>query len=481
MSDDLRAQRLAKLEAIRASGINPYPEKPFAKEDIADVLQKPEGTPVQVAGRIMLFREMGNITFFHIQDRTGRMQMVLNKRSFPTVGVVDYKFWLKKLDLGDIVHISGERTTTQKGEPSVMVKELTLVSKSLLPLPEKWSGLTDENQIYRQRYLDLTMNRESYDRFIKRSQMIAAARAYLTGLGFVEVETPVMQEREGGAAAKPFITHFNALDSDYYLRIAPELFLKRALVGGIEKVFEIGKNYRNEGIDRKHNPEYTGFEIYQAYSDMYGMMELWEGMTAYICDKVFGKTQFKRPDGGIVIDFKGPWKRMRYKDIVCEHTGKPNWFSLSKEDKIKAAREMGADVSPKMEDFEITQEVYSKKIEPTLMQPTFVTHHPRELCPLAKLNAQDPTLVEIFECAIAGMELGPSYTELNDPILQREIFMKQVGEEAWRFDEDFITALEHGMPSAGGMGVGLDRLVMIMTEAANIRDVILFPTLKPQA
>jgi lysyl-tRNA synthetase class 2 len=493
--NDIRAQRVAKLEAFRAAGVNPFPEKPFASEPIAEALKKPEGASASVAGRMVLFREMGNITFFHIQDRTGRMQMVLNKRTYvPTNPATDYKFWLKKLDLGDIVHVVGERVKTNSGEESLMVKELSLVSKALLPIPEKWHGLVNEDQIYRQRYLDLISNRESFERFKLRSKMIGAIREYLNGLGFLELETPVLQAIEGGAAAKPFVTHYKALDADFYLRIAPELYLKRALVGGFEKVYEIGKNYRNEGLSRKHNPEYTGFEIYQAYSDMYGMMEIWKGMLAHLCENVFHKWQFKRPEitladgtktGGEVIDFSLGWKQIRYKDIVRErtkeHLNGGDWFTLSKEEKIKAARALGCDVSEKMEDFEVTQEFYSKKIEPTIMQPTFVTHFPRELCPLAKLNAEDPTLVDIFECAIAGMELGPSYTELNDPILQREILLKQVGEEVYRFDEDFITSLEHGMPSAGGMGVGLDRLVMILTEAQNIRDVILFPTLKPQS
>lgn len=478
-SNDIRQQRIAKLEAIRAAGINPYPERAFESEPIADALKKADGAAAQVAGRIMLFREMGNITFFHIQDRTGRMQMVLNKRTYTPQGAADYKFWIKKLDLGDIVHIAGERMTTEKGEPSLLVKEMTLVSKSLLPLPEKWHGLTDPDQIYRQRYLDTVVNRESLERFKLRSQMIAAARAYLCNLGFLELETPVLQPQEGGAAAKPFVTHYNALDTDFYLRIAPELYLKRALVGGFEKIFEIGKNYRNEGLSRRHNPEFTCFEIYQAYSDMYGMMEIWKGLTKHLCETVFHKYQFTRPDTGIVIDFGKPWRQVRYRDIVCEHTQNPNWFQLSKADKIKAAEAMGLSVNPSWEDYEITQEVYSKKIEPTLLQPTFVTHHPRELCPLAKLNAEDPTLVDIFECAIGGMELGPAYSELNDPLLQREVFMKQVGEETFRFDEDFITALEHGMPSAGGMGIGIDRLAILMTEASSIRDVILFPTLKP--
>lgn len=479
--NEIRAQRIAKLEAIRAAGINPYPERAFESEAIADVLKKDNGAPAQVAGRIMLFREMGNITFFHIQDRTGRMQMVLNKRTYTPQGAIDYKFWIKKLDLGDIVHISGERMTTEKGEPSLLVKEMTLVSKSLLPLPEKWHGLTDADQIYRQRYLDLIGNRESLDRFIKRSQLVSGVREYLCSQNFLEIETPILQAEAGGAAATPFVTHHKSLDHDFFLRISLELYLKRALVGGYERVFEIGRNFRNEGLSRKHNPEFTMLEVYQAYSNYRGMMELLKGIIGHLCQNVFKKSQFKRPDSEEVIDFGKPWVEVRYRDIVCERTANKNWFAQSKAEKVAAAKALGVDVNESWEDFEITNEVFSKKIEPTLMQPTFVTHLPRELCPLAKPNAEDPSVLDVFEFIVAGMEVAPAYSELNDPLLQRDFFMKQVGGDAQRFDEDFITALEHGMPSAGGMGVGIDRLAIIMTEASSIRDVILFPTLKPIA
>lgn len=475
---DIRAQRLMKLQSIREAGINPYPEQAFASQPIADVLKQADGSTAAVAGRIMLFREMGNITFFHIQDRTGRMQMVLNKRTYTPQGAADYKFWIKKLDLGDIVHISGERMTTEKGEPSLLVKEMTLVSKALLPLPEKWHGLTDTDQIYRQRYLDLIVNRESLERFILRSQMLNGVREYLCSQKFLEIETPILQAEAGGAAATPFTTHHKALDHHFFLRISLELYLKRALVGGYERVFEIGRNFRNEGLSRKHNPEFTMLEVYQAYSNYRGMMELLKGIIHHLCQNIFRKFQFKRPDTGEVIDFAQPWTEVRYRDIVCQRTGNAGWFSLSKADKIAAAKALGVDCDPKWEDFEVTQEVFSKKIEPTLIQPTFVTHLPRELCPLAKPNAEDPSVLDVFECVIAGMEVAPAYSELNDPLLQRDFFMKQVGGDTQRFDEDFITALEHGMPSAGGMGVGIDRLAIIMTEANSIRDVILFPTLK---
>ena len=475
---DLRAQRLAKLESIRALGVNPFPAQAFATEEIAEVLKRDNGAPASVAGRIMLLRDMGNITFFHIQDRTGRMQMVLNKRTYAPQGAQDYKFWIKKLDLGDIVHVAGERMTTEKGEPSLLVKEMTLVTKALLPLPEKWHGLTDPDQIYRQRYLDLIVNRDSLQRFMLRSQMVSEIRQYLCAQKFLEVETPILQAEAGGAAATPFTTHYKALDHNFFLRISLELYLKRALVGGYERVFEIGRNFRNEGLSRKHNPEFTMLEVYQAYSNYRGMMDLLKGMIAHLCEKVFHKSQFKRPDSEEVIDFAAPWREVRYRDLIVERTSNPNWFSLSKAEKIAAARVLGVEAQESWEDFEVTNEVFSKKIEPTLIQPTFVTHLPRELCPLAKPNAEDPTVLDVFECIIGGMEIAPAYSELNDPLLQRDFFMKQVGGDTQRFDEDFITALEHGMPSAGGMGVGIDRLAILMTEASNIRDVILFPTLK---
>ncbi len=480
---EIREARLAKVEAFRAAGLSPYPSTAFAAEPIAEALKKPEGQTATVAGRVVLFREMGNITFFHIQDRSGRMQMVLNKRTYvPSNPTADYKFWLKKLDLGDHVTIKGERVKTNTGEPSLAVAEITLISKSLLPLPEKWHGLSDPDQIYRQRYLDLIMNRESLERFIKRSQIISELRAYLNSRGFLEVETPMLQEEAGGAAARPFTTHHNAFDHDFVLRIATELHLKRLLVGGMEKIFEIGKNFRNEGVDRKHLPEYTGFEIYQAYSDFRGMMELFKGMVMHLCNNVFHKTVFKRPDseGGAAIDFGAPWREARYRDLVCEYIGDAEFFKRTKAEKIAAAQKLGLEVQPSWEEYEIVNEIYGKKIESTLIGPTFVTHLPRELCPLAKLNAEDPSLIDVFECVIAGMEVAPAYSEQNDPIIQRELFLKQIGEETQRFDEDFITALEYGMPSAGGMGVGLDRLVMILCETSSIRDTILFPTLKPQ-
>jgi lysyl-tRNA synthetase, class II len=474
---ELRAQRLAKLEAIRTAGIDPYPREAFSKQDITEVLKLAPEAPAEIAGRIMLFRDMGNIAFFHIQDRSGRMQVVLNKRSFPG----DYKFWVKKLDMGDIVHVKGTRYNTEKGEPSILADAIALVSKALLPLPEKWAGMSDPEQIYRQRYLDLVTNRESFERFVKRSQIVQGLREYLTKQGFLEVETPMMQAEAGGAAATPFVTHYNALDKDVVFRIATELHLKRMLVGGFEKVFEIGKNFRNEGIDRKHSPEYTALEVYQAYSNYKGMEELLQGMISYLCENIFHKWTFQVPERDEIIDFSKPWAEVDYKDLVCERIGDPNWFSLSREDHFAKLKEMGLEVRPDWQDYEMTNEFYSKRIEPTLIQPTFVTHMPLETCPLAKVNKSDPTTIDVFECVFAGMEMAPAYSEQNDPQIQRKAFLAQVGEETQRFDEDFITALEQGMPSAGGMGMGIDRLIMLLTGTANIRDVILFPMLKSQA
>jgi len=476
--NELRAQRLAKLNDIKEAGLPFYPSNAFKKEDIVDVLSKPEGELVEVAGRVVLMRQMGNIAFFHIQDRSGRMQMVLNKRTF-SEDPSDYKFWLKKLDLGDIVHIKGERIVTQKGEPSVMVGAITLIAKALLPPPEKWSGISDSDQVLRQRYLDLMGNRDSFDRFRKRSQIVSGIRHYLDAQSFWEVETPILQAEAGGAAATPFNTHFNALDHDFVLRISLELYLKRMLVGGFERVYEIGRNFRNEGLSRRHNPEFTMLEVYQAYSDYRGMMDLLKGMISHLCENVLGQWEFKHHDSGEIIDFKNGWNEIRYDKLVGDRVGDADFFSRSKEEKIAKADEMGVKIDPSWEEFEIVNEIYSKKIEPTLIQPTFVTHMPQQVCPLAKRNVEDPRWIDVFECIIGGMEVAPAYSELNDPIKQKEIFLEQVGEETQRFDEDFIAALEHGMPSAGGMGVGIDRLVILLTEATSIRDVLLFPTLKP--
>ena len=479
---DLYAVRLGKLEEMRARGENPFyanwEQKHTAEESKSFF---PEGEEVEecdqevsVAGRILVFRLMGKASFVKIQDRSGQIQLYVKRDE---IGEEAYKAF-KKFDLGDIIGVKGTLFKTKTGEITVRVKELRLVSKALRPLPEKWHGLTDSDQVYRQRYLDLIVNAESRERFNKRSAIIREIRTFLWSRDFQEVETPCLHNVAGGAAARPFETHMNALDCDFNLRIALELHLKRMLVGGADRVFELGRVFRNEGLSRRHNPEFTMLEIYQAYSDFRGMMELMHSMIQHVCKEVIGSTQIERPDGTI-IELGGTWREARYKDLIIEATSDPEWFSRSKDEKLARCKELKIEVDPSLEDHEVTNNVFEKVVEPTLIQPTFVTHIPRELCPLAKLNEEDPTVLDVFELCINGQEIAPAYSEQNDPLLQREMFETQVGEDTQKLDHDFLTALEHGMPPAGGMGIGIDRLCILLTGAANIRDTILFPTLRP--
>ncbi len=358
-----------------------------------------------------------------------------------------------------------------------------ILAKALRPPPEKWHGLEDTEIRYRQRYLDLMANPEVKDVLLKRSEIIREIRNFLHARGFVEVETPMMQAIPGGAAAQPFKTHHNALGCDFYLRIALELYLKRLLVGGVDKVFEIGRNFRNEGLSRKHNPEFTMLEAYQAFGDYESMMELVQSMICHVAQKVLGtlKIETKDAEGKIVksIDLTPDWRRAKYKDLVREKAG-ADWFDVSPAARRQRAHDLGAEITKDYQDFEVTGAVFEKLIEPTLIQPTFVTHLPKELVPLAKLSPDDPTTVEVFECCINGQEIAPAYTEQNDPIEQRERLEHQAGGEQQKLDEDFLVALEHGMPPAGGMGMGIDRLCMMLLGQESIRDVILFPQLKPK-
>ena len=348
-------------------------------------------------------------------------------------------------------------------------------------MPEKWHGLSDPEQVYRQRYLDLIVNTESRNRLMLRSRVVSCIRRFLEERKFIEVETPVLQNVAGGAAAKPFVTHHNALGVDFFLRISLELYLKRLLVGGYDRVFEIGRNFRNEGISRRHNPEFTMLEVYQAYSDHRGMMVLIKDMLTTLTTEVLGKTQMPHAASGQTIEFAGEWREVTYKDLIRTETGDPEWFSKSKAEHIAAAEKLGLKIEAGWEDFEVTNEIFSKRIEPNLIQPTFVLNLPKELCPLAKINEADPTTLDVFELCIGGMEVAPAYSEQNDPDVQREMFEKQGGGETQAVDQDFLFALEHGMPPAGGMGVGIDRLCMLLLQAESIRDVILFPQLRPTA
>jgi len=480
ISHDLFAVRKAKLDEMRAGGFDPFYanwNQQHTSEEAKNLYtEDEENSPtVSVAGRIVAFRLMGKASFIKILDRKGKIQSYVKRDE---IGEDAYKEF-KKLDLGDIIGVEGTLFKTKTGEITVRAKKYQLLAKSLRPLPEKFHGLTDNEQKYRQRHLDLITNDESRNRFMMRSAIIREIRKFLWERDFAEVETPCLQAVAGGAAAEPFYTHMNALNHDFVLRIALELYLKRMLVGGFDRVFEIGRIFRNEGLSRKHNPEFTMLEVYQAYTDYRGMMKLIYDMIQHICKEVIGTTKIEQPSGE-VIDLGGEWREAKYKDLVIEHTQDPNWFELSREDKLKWCEKAGIFVDPKLEDFEISNNVFEKAIEPTLIQPTFVTHVPKEFVPLAKLNQEDPSTIDVFELCINGQEIAPAYSEQNDPIIQRKMFEEQAGEEQHKVDEDFLEALEHGMPPAGGMGIGIDRLVILLTGASNIRDTILYPTLRPQ-
>ncbi len=476
---DLYAVRLAKLREMRAEGMDPFRAAFTPSHTAAEAVNlfrddTEEPVRVAVAGRLMVMRVMGKAVFAKLMDGSGLIQIYVRRDE---IGEEEYKHF-KKLDIGDILGAEGSLFRTKTGEVTVRAVRCVTVAKALRPLPEKWHGLTDSEQIYRQRYLDLIVNRDSRARFLTRGRIISAIRRFLDERGFSEVETPVLQPVAGGAAARPFVPRNNALGCEFYLRIALELYLKRLLVGGIDRVYEIGRNFRNEGLSRRHNPEFTMLEVYQAYSDFRGMMTLIHDMVQTVCRDVLGTTRIQRADG-VDIELGGTWREARYKDLILEATGDADWFSRSKEEKLRAARELGIEVNPELEDFEVTQDVFEKKVEPGLIQPTFVTHLPKELCPLAKLTEGDPSTIDVFELCINGQEIAPAYSEQNDPLVQREMFEAQAGEEVQKIDHDFLLALEHGMPPAGGMGVGIDRLVMLLTGAESIRDVILFPQMKP--
>jgi lysyl-tRNA synthetase, class II len=479
-SHDQRAVRRQKLADLRAAGVDPFRNE-FSATHFSDEALKAHvdgqdyTVPVAVAGRLVTIRDMGKSQFVKILDQRGELQLFVRKDA---IGDDAYAAF-KRLDLGDIIGVKGTLFRTKAGEVTVKAESYTLVSKALRPLPEKWHGLADPEQVYRQRYLDLIVNRESRDRLLKRSRIVSGIRRFLDARSFVEVETPVLQAVAGGAAAKPFTTHHNTLGTDFFLRISLELYLKRMLVAGFDRVYEIGRNFRNEGISRRHNPEFTMLEVYQAYSDHRGMMVLVKDMLTTLCRDVLGTDKVPHPASGQVIDFGGTWREVTYKDLVRAETGDPDWFSRSKAEHVAAAEKLGVKIDPSWEDFEVTNEIFSKRIEPNLIQPTFVMNMPRELNPLAKINREDPGVLDVFELCIGGMEVAPAYSEQNDPDVQREMFEKQSGGEPQLVDQDFLMALEHGMPPAGGMGVGIDRLCILLTGAESIRDVILFPQLRP--
>ncbi|MEY2547360.1 MAG: lysyl-tRNA synthetase, class [Verrucomicrobiota bacterium] len=478
--NQLIAQRREKMEALRAKGVEPFGAAFETSGSIADVRAKfKEGETLRTAGRITAHRDMGKSHFADLRDVSGRIQVYLHAKEIGQDKIDIFNL----LDLGDFIGVEGECFLTKTGEPTLKVKKFEVLSKSLRPLPEKWHGLQDVETRYRERYLDLVSNEQSRVHFAKRITILREIRRFLEDRGFNEVETPMLQTVAGGAAAEPFKTHHNALGIDLFLRIAPELYLKRLLVGGFNKVFEMNRNFRNEGISRKHNPEFTMLEIYQAYADFEKMADLMEEMICHLAENVSGalKIEHKDADGNVTrtINLTRPWRRARYVDLVGEAAG-ADWFDLTSDERRAKAKSLGLEILPQLADFEVTQHVFEKLVEEKTFDPLFVTHCPKELVPLARQNKIDNRLVDVYELIINGVEMSPGYTELNDPDVQRQRLLEQAGEETQKIDEDFLLALEHGMPPAGGLGLGIDRLTMMLTGAESIRDVILFPLLKPK-
>lgn len=488
-NNPLREERLRKLAEWRQRGIDPYPTK-FARTHLAEELQKnfrdlPAGSEstltARVAGRVIARRVMGGASFLDLRDGSGRIQL---HGTADVLGDERYELFTQ-IDIGDFLGVSGVVFRTKKGELSVRVEEFTLLAKALRPLPEKWHGLQDTEIRYRQRYLDLIANEHARRIAITRSRIVSAMRRFLDNEGFLEVETPILQPLYGGAAAKPFTTYHNALDMTLYLRISDELYLKRLIIGGLEKVYEIGKDFRNEGISTKHNPEFTQMECYWAYADYTDMMALTERMISQIAKEVLGSTRILYQ--GHEIDLNPPWKRIRFREALLEHTGIDIASSRTLPELRAEIARRKLTVDPQPTWGKQVDELLKTYVEPKLIQPTFVLDYPIELSPLAKKKPDDPNFVERFEPFIGAMEFGNAFSELNDPIDQRERFLAQEAmhragdEETQPLDEDFLTALEHGMPPTGGLGIGIDRLTMILTDAPSIREVILFPTLRTKS
>ncbi|MFE3982395.1 lysine--tRNA ligase [Priestia sp. YIM B13546] len=480
--------RREKMSNLRDQGIDPFGqrfERTHTSQQLIseyDELTKEQleenEVPVSLAGRIMTKRGKGKAGFAHVQDLTGQIQLYVRKDA---IGEEQYEIF-SSVDIGDLVGVEGVLFKTKVGELSIKVKDFTLLTKALRPLPDKYHGLKDIEQRYRQRYLDLITNPESKQTFISRSRIIQSMRRYLDNHGYLEVETPMMHSIAGGAAARPFVTHHNALDMELYMRIAIELHLKRLIVGGLEKVYEIGRVFRNEGVSTRHNPEFTMIELYEAYADYKDIMALTENLIAHIAQEVLGTTKIQYGDQE--VDLTPEWTRLHMVDAIKQYTGVDFWGETSVEEARALAKEHGVEITEHMQYGHIVNEFFEQKVEEQLIQPTFIYGHPVEISPLAKKNAEDPRFTDRFELFIVTREHANAFTELNDPIDQRERFEAQLKEkeqgndEAHEMDDDFIEALEYGMPPTGGLGIGIDRLVMLLTNAPSIRDVLLFPHMR---
>jgi len=481
--DEIKKIRLKKLETIKKAGLLPYPEKTKRTHPISEILEKfntflRSKKELILVGRIKSLRGHGGSTFLDIEDGTGKIQTFFRK---DRIGEKGYQFFLDNFDIGDFIEVRGIVFKTKKGEKTLEVSDFKILTKSLLPLPEKWHGIQDVEERFRKRYLDLIFNQEVKKKFELRSKIISEIRNFLESKGFLEVETPILQPIYGGAKAKPFKTHLNALDIDLYLRIAPELYLKRLLIGGFEKVYEIGRCFRNEGMDRFHNPDFTTLEFYWAYADYKDLMKFTEEMFETLLKKIFGKTKIKYEDKE--IDFKKPWPRIEFSELIRKYT-KINLLEINTQALAKKAKEMG--LEGKGEKGEIADEIYKKFCRPKIWNPAFIIHHPLGAFPLAKQNEKNPKVTSNFQLVAANFELINAFSELNDPLEQKRRFEEQEKifregfEDAQRMDEDFIEALEYGMPPAAGFGMGIDRLVALLTDSHSLREIILFPAMRPR-
>lgn len=480
----LLLHRREKLKALQEKKISPYPyffKRTYTSKEICDSFEKleTETTPVSICGRIISLRSHGKSVFFHILDGEGKIQVYVKSDE---VGEEKYKLF-ELFDIGDFIGVKGKVFKTRMGEKTVRAEDFQLLSKSLHPLPEKWHGLQDKELRYRQRYLDLIANPEVKDTFVLRTKILSSIRKFLDGNGFLEVETPVLQPVYGGAFARPFITHHNALDIDLYLRIADELYLKRLIIGGLERVYEVCKDFRNEGMDKNHNPEFSMLELYQAYADYHDIMELCEKLFNFISKELFNANKIKFQDEE--IDLTPPWRRISFWESIEKYTGVD--LSGKEEKKVREfAQELGIKSDSSIRIGKVIESIFEQKVQPNLIQPTFILDYPVEMSPFAKKHREKAGLTERFEGFIAGAELMNAFSELNDPLDQRERFeqqakFKQMGdEEAQVLDEDFLKAMEYGMPPTGGLGIGIDRLVMLFTNSTSIRDVIFFPQMKPE-